>query len=107
MRKILARKCEVCCKPIARTEGETAQAFYQRPTCGARRCLAERRARIAESHAPAMPLQLQPWPPWMWLIKPFADDVCAGPFTPTRLPGPVSLIGGCSSSSGWNVGGRE
>jgi len=98
------RRCACCRTVLQRGEGESPKAFFNRRTCGAKRCITELRSKVAANHtAPRLAAPAGEWPAEMAATKPFADDVPRRRYGPARLAGPASLAGGCSSSSGWGI----
>jgi hypothetical protein len=106
------RSCACGCgAALVRREGERVKMFAARRTTGEHGCVgtyrAERQRAAVEARAEvkaASEAASTGWPAEMVRTRPFANNVRPPRFSPPRLPGPASLTGGCSSSSGWDVG---
>jgi hypothetical protein len=101
--EMTGRHCWHCGKPLERDLHESRKRFARRQTCGNPKCVTALQAYKAIM-APGTCTPIAEWPAEMAITKPFATNARVSLWNPTRLSGPMSLVGGCSSSSGWDVG---
>lgn len=96
------RHCWHCGKPLERDRHESNKRFSRRQTCGAPKCVAALHAYRAIM-GPGARTPIAEWPAEMAITKPFRNNARVTPRNPTKLSGPAPLVGGCSSSAGWDV----